>query len=70
MRTVRRTLALAVALLGLLAADGLASSSIAVGIPRGIRDWGYDLVAKHRHTLISDPACLLPTPAERARFLP
>ena len=44
--------------------------TLAVGIPRGIRDWGYDLIAKHRHTLISDPACLLPTPAERARFLP
>ena len=65
---VRSTAAIAVAwylggLWGLL-------GTIAVGIPRGLRDWGYDLVAKHRHTLISDPACLLPTPAERARFLP
>jgi len=43
---------------------------LAALIPRGIRDWGYDLVARHRHTLISDPACLLPTPEERVRFLP
>ena len=45
-------------------------ATIAVGIPRGVRDWVYDLIARHRHTLISDPACLLPTPAERDRFLP
>lgn len=38
--------------------------------PKGLRDFAYDLIAKHRHTLISDPACLLPTPEERARFLP
>jgi predicted DCC family thiol-disulfide oxidoreductase YuxK len=39
-------------------------------VPSGSRDWVYDQIAKHRHTLISDPACLLPTPEERARFLP
>ena len=45
-------------------------ATLAVGIPAGLRDLVYDLIARHRHTLISDPACLLPTPDERTRFLP
>ncbi len=39
-------------------------------IPVGIRDWGYDLIARHRHRLTRNgPECLLPTPEEKARFL-
>ena len=40
-------------------------------IPRPLRDWAYDLIARHRHKLTRNgPECLLPTPAERQRFLP
>jgi predicted DCC family thiol-disulfide oxidoreductase YuxK len=37
-------------------------------IPRALRDAAYDLVARHRYR-IAGRACLVPTPAERARFL-
>jgi predicted DCC family thiol-disulfide oxidoreductase YuxK len=48
-----------------------AAATIAVGIPRGVRDWGYDFIARHRHQLTRNgPECLLPTAEERARFLP
>lgn len=48
-----------------------ALATIAVGIPRGLRDWGYDLIARYRHKLTRNgPECLLPTPEERVRFLP
>lgn len=44
---------------------------LATLVPRPLRDWGYDLIARHRHKLTRNgPECLLPTPAERARFLP
>jgi predicted DCC family thiol-disulfide oxidoreductase YuxK len=40
-------------------------------IPRVLRDAVYDLVARHRHQLTrGGPHCLVPTPAQRARFLP
>lgn len=40
-------------------------------VPRPLRDWAYDQIARHRHTIIpGDPACTLPSPEERARFLP
>src|SRR5581483_8153825 len=39
-------------------------------VPRPVRDWGYDVVARHRHQLVrNDASCLLPTPEQRARFL-
>ena len=38
-------------------------------VPRAFRDWIYDLVARKRFELAS-PACLLPSPDERRRFLP
>lgn len=39
-------------------------------VPRGLRDIGYDLVARHRHRAIDpDERCLIPTPAERRRFV-
>ena len=38
-------------------------------VPRALRDWMYDLVGRKRFELAS-PACLLPSPDERRRFLP
>lgn len=38
-------------------------------VPRALRDRLYDLVARRRLALAA-PACLLPTPDERRRFLP
>lgn len=38
--------------------------------PKGLRDWAYDLVARHRYTLFGKrETCRLPTSEERARFL-
>ncbi len=36
-------------------------------VPRPLRDAAYDLVARHRHRVPG--ACVLPAPADRARFL-
>ena len=39
-------------------------------IPRAVRDAAYNLIARHRHSLIgSGPSCLLPPPEVRERFL-
>ncbi|QJR34552.1 thiol-disulfide oxidoreductase DCC family protein [Gemmatimonas groenlandica] len=38
-------------------------------VPRVLRDAIYDQVARRRFEMAA-PACLLPTPEERARFLP
>jgi predicted DCC family thiol-disulfide oxidoreductase YuxK len=39
-------------------------------VPRRIRDWGYDLIALHRHLLMgSAPHCLVPPPGMQHRFL-
>jgi predicted DCC family thiol-disulfide oxidoreductase YuxK len=43
---------------------------LAAIVPRALRDRVYDLVARHRHRLIrGGPACVIPTPDERSRFL-
>jgi predicted DCC family thiol-disulfide oxidoreductase YuxK len=43
---------------------------VAAILPRRIRDAVYDLVARHRHQLLSDgPSCLVPGPEVRERFL-
>jgi predicted DCC family thiol-disulfide oxidoreductase YuxK len=40
-------------------------------IPRRVRDTLYDLVARHRHGLVrAGRQCLVPSPDQRARFLP
>lgn len=40
-------------------------------VPRPLRDAVYDLVAAHRHRLLSpDTACVLPPPEDTSRFLP
>jgi predicted DCC family thiol-disulfide oxidoreductase YuxK len=46
-----------------------ALGALAGVLPRGLRDWVYDRIAKQRMTLAA-PSCLLPTPEQRARFLP
>jgi predicted DCC family thiol-disulfide oxidoreductase YuxK len=39
-------------------------------LPRGLRDWVYDLVARHRYRWFGrQDACMVPSPAVRARFL-
>jgi predicted DCC family thiol-disulfide oxidoreductase YuxK len=43
-------------------------ATVARVVPRRLRDAAYDLVARHRHHLAA-PACVVPSPAERARFL-
>ena len=40
-------------------------------VPRPLRDWGYDFVARHRYRLFGKKeTCRLPTLKERERFLP
>jgi predicted DCC family thiol-disulfide oxidoreductase YuxK len=49
---------------------GLWSVLATVGrlVPRALRDAVYDLVARRRYR-VAAPACLLPSPEQRARFL-
>ena len=43
---------------------------LATIVPRPIRDWVYDFIARHRHQITrGGPACLVPTPDQRARFI-
>lgn len=45
--------------------------SLARIIPRYIRDWLYDLIAKHRYQWFGkNQQCMLPTPELQKRFLP
>jgi predicted DCC family thiol-disulfide oxidoreductase YuxK len=40
-------------------------------VPRPVRNWGYDFVARHRYRWFGKKeTCRLPTPSERERFLP
>lgn len=40
-------------------------------LPRALRDWGYDLVARNRHLLTGQRAfCMTPPPEWRARVVP
>jgi predicted DCC family thiol-disulfide oxidoreductase YuxK len=40
-------------------------------VPRPLRDWVYDFVARHRHKIIPREAesCFLPSPEQRVRFI-
>ena len=41
-----------------------------IAVPRPLRDWVYDVVARHRYQWFGQrDACLVPTPHVRARFL-
>ena len=43
---------------------------IAAVVPRSLADWTYDFIARHRHQLTRGaPACLVPTPDQRDRFI-
>ena len=44
-------------------------AGLALLVPRPLRDWVYDLVARNRHRLGGGENCLLPTEEQRARFL-
>lgn len=45
--------------------------SLLLLIPSPLRDWGYKLVAKNRYRWFGEKdTCRLPTPEERALFLP
>jgi predicted DCC family thiol-disulfide oxidoreductase YuxK len=47
------------------------AARLATLVPRPVRDWCYDQVARHRHALTGrGPECLLPTAEEKKRFLP
>lgn len=37
-------------------------------VPRTVRDAVYDLIARHRHRLVSNDVCVVPTAEQRARF--
>jgi predicted DCC family thiol-disulfide oxidoreductase YuxK len=38
-------------------------------VPRPIRDWAYDIVARHRHRIMGRENCPVPTSETRQRFL-
>lgn len=43
-------------------------ASLGMLVPQRVLDAGYDWIARHRHQLATD-RCLVPTPAQRRRFL-
>ena len=45
-------------------------AALAAVVPRSVADAAYDFNARHRHKLTrGNPACLLPTPEQRSRFI-
>ena len=43
---------------------------LALAVPRPVRDWAYDRIARNRYSLFGrKDACELPTPAQRHRFV-
>ena len=41
-----------------------------IAVPRPLRDWIYDLIARHRYRWFGQRAhCMVPTPALRSRFI-
>jgi predicted DCC family thiol-disulfide oxidoreductase YuxK len=45
-------------------------AGLATIVPRSLADWVYDFIARHRHQLTrGGPACLIPTPDQRSRFI-
>ena len=60
----------ALAVLRYLGGPWRALAAVGALVPRPVRDAAYALVARNRHRLAgSADGCLLPTPAQRARFL-
>jgi predicted DCC family thiol-disulfide oxidoreductase YuxK len=47
-----------------------ALAGLAAIVPRSLADAVYDFVARHRHKLTrGNPACVIPTPEQRSRFI-
>jgi predicted DCC family thiol-disulfide oxidoreductase YuxK len=45
-------------------------AALATIVPRSLADAVYDFVARHRHKLTrGNPACVIPTPEQRSRFI-
>ena len=44
-------------------------SDLGLLVPRFLRDWVYNLMARNRHHLTSEGACKIPPPEVRERFL-
>ena len=45
-------------------------AAVAAIVPRSLADAVYDFIARHRHQLTrGNPACVLPTPEQRSRFI-
>jgi len=44
-------------------------AGLALCVPRIMRDWCYDMTARHRHRLLQKGSCLIPTEKQRMRFL-
>ena len=45
-------------------------ASVFFAVPRPLRDWIYDLVARHRYRWFGKREhCMMPTPAMRSRFI-
>ena len=38
-------------------------------VPRPLRDWVYNQIARNRHRFFGEDQCMLPTAEQRARFL-
>ncbi len=56
----------------LLSAIGWPWKIVSVGkiLPKGLKDWMYDRVAKNRYTLFGKrDTCMMPTPEVKARFI-
>ncbi len=67
---LRKSTAAARILIRLGGVWGLCGTALRL-VPRPLRDIGYSLVARNRYRLFGKKAtCRMPTPAERARFLP
>lgn len=43
---------------------------VLIAVPRPVRDWVYDVIARHRYRWFGkQDACMMPTPELRERFL-
>ena len=69
-RVFRKSSAVAQILLRLGGARAVAGSLLWL-VPRPVRDWGYDFIAKRRYNFFGKrETCRMPTLEERGRFLP
>jgi len=70
-RAVYRKSAAVVRILLLLNIPWSACGSLLWFVPKPLRDFGYDVVARYRYAIFGKKdACRMPSPGERERFLP